>query len=113
MSKKDFRTRCKNLSKRCTNVKISGEECDHHTSLKNLRKTSSNMKIILRQSEKITDDWKSYKRLKLGKYGFVAITMNFPEISTELSRLKKLIKKFNTSRRNIFKFKNVIKDFRI
>ena len=70
------------------------------------------MKIILKQSEKITDDWKSYKKLKFGKYGFVAITMNFPEISTELSRLKKLIKQFNISRKNIFKFKDVIKDFR-
>ena len=70
------------------------------------------MKIILKQSEKITDDWKSYKKLKLGKYGFIAITMNFPEISAELSGLKKLIRKFNISRRNIFKFKDVIRDFR-
>ena len=112
MSKKDFKTRCLNLRKKCTNVKISGEECDHHTSLKNLQKTSNNMKIILRQSSNVTDDWKSYKRLKLGKYGYVAITINFPEISTELSRLKSLIKKFNTSRRNILKFKDVIRDYR-
>ena len=70
------------------------------------------MEIILGQSNNVTDDWNSYKKLKLGRYGYMAITLNFPEISSELSRLKKLIKKFNTSRRNIIKFKDVIKNYR-
>ena len=70
------------------------------------------MEIILGQSNNVTNDWNSYKKLKLGRYGYMAITLNFPEISSELSRLRKLIKKFNTSRKNIIKFKDVIKAYR-
>ena len=113
MNKKDFKNRCKNLKKKCTNIKSSGENCDHHISLKNLQDISRKMETILKQSKEISNDWKDYKRLKVGKHGYIAMTLNFPDISDELSKVKKLIKAFNTSRRNLWKFKDIIKNFRI
>ena len=38
------------------------------------------------------------------------MTMNFPEISDELANIKKLINKFNIARRNLWRFKDTIKN---
>ena len=113
MSKKKFKHRCKNLRESCVNKKPSEENCDPHVSLENLQNISKNMEAIIRQSDKITDDWKEYKELKLGNRGYINMTINFPEISEELTNVKKLINRFNIARRNLWKFKDVIKKFRV
>ena len=76
-----------NLKKKCINVKPSGENCDPHISFKNLQNISEKMEVILKQSKEITGDWKEYKKLHVGKHGYVAMMLNFPDISEELSKV--------------------------
>ena len=49
----------------------------------------------------------------MGKNGFIATTLNFPEISEWLAKVKTLINKFNLIRRNLLKFKDTITSFYI
>ena len=74
MNKKDFKNRCKNLKKKCTNMKPSGENCDHHISLKNLQDISSKMETILKQSKEISNDWKKHSTLQEGTFGNLKIS---------------------------------------
>ena len=69
MSTKMFKSRCKNLKDPCQNIKPSGENCDPHISLENLSELSKKMKKILKQTFKVSDDWKEYKELDMGKTG--------------------------------------------
>ena len=113
MSVKMFKSRCKNLKDPCQNINPSGEKCDPHISLRNLQELSKNLEIILKQPNDVSDDWREYKKLDMGKNGFINMTMNFQEISDELAKVKALINTFNMTRKNLWKFKDTIKNFKI
>ena len=71
-------------------------------------KISKTLRLILKQSEKITADWESKKKLHLGNHGYLNLAINYPEIMKEITIIKQLIKSFNKGRANIQKFRDLI-----
>ena len=102
MSNEEFKSRCSNLSAKCTSVSSLGKDCNAHISKRNLERISNNFNILLNQSENITPDWEKRKELDLGNQGYLNLAANFPEIMKEISNIKQLINSFNKGRRNIW-----------
>ena len=104
MSTKEYNTRCKSLRKNCKN----SIDCNAHTSLKNLRRISKDLKIVLAQTGELSKDWDEKKKVHSGKYGYLNIAINYPEILRETKLIKQLVKSFNKSREDMWKYKDVI-----
>ena len=68
---------------------------------------------ILGQSTVISTDWDKKKELDPGNQGYLTMATNFPEISRKLFKISKLLKSFNASRHNLWKFKDTIKTFNL
>ena len=80
MSSNEYNAKCISLSTDCTNTGRLGKDCHAHISKKNLEKISTNLKLILKQSEEITADRESKKKLHLGNYGYLNVAIHYPEI---------------------------------
>ena len=52
------------------------------------------------------------KVLHLGNYGYLNLAIIHPEILKEINLIKKLVKSFNKSRVNIWRYKDLILNFR-
>ena len=48
------------------------------------------------------------KKVHSGKYGYLNIAVNHPEILRETKLIKQLVKSFNKSREDMWKYKDVI-----
>ena len=108
MSSKEFNSRCENLNNECKET----IECKAHISKHKLEKISNSLKLILRQSDHISADWTMKKVLHSGNYGYLNLAIIHPEIMKEVNLIKKLVKSFNKSRVNIWKYKDLIINFR-
>ena len=104
MSKEDYNNRCESLKKICNKI----VKCNAHTSLENLRKISKGLKEILSQTDVFTEDWDRNKKILSGKYGYLNIAVNYPEILRETKLIRNLIKSFNSSRENLRKYRDII-----
>ena len=109
VSSKDFNSQCTLLTRKC----MEENDCKAHTSLSNLKKISTNLLKILSQSKKITKDWKKDKKVYLGSYGYLSIAINQPRIWKEIELITSLVKQFNRSRENLWKFRAEIQNKRI
>ena len=69
------------------------------------------VKSILGQSSKISSDWDRKKDLYLGNQGYLSMAANFQKISKKILEISKLIQSFNSSRRNLWRFKDTIKNY--
>ena len=107
MSSKEFNSRCKYLNSECKETIT----CNAHISKQKLEKISNSLNLILRQSDIISTDWIKKKVLHLGNYGYLNLAIIHPEILKEINLIKKLVKSFNKSRVNIWKYKDLITNF--
>ena len=104
MSKEEYDNRCESLKKSCNKI----VKCNAHTSLENLRKISKGLKEILSQTDMFTEDWDRNKKIMSGKYGYLNLAVNYPEILRETKLIRNLIKSFNSSRENLRKYRDII-----
>ena len=104
MSSKTYKSRCKNLKKKCKEEDL----CDAHRSWNNLRIISTNLKKILAQSDELSSDWLQSKKIHMGNHGYLDIAVNFPEIWEEIDLINNLTRSFNESRIKVNKFKDTI-----
>ena len=88
MSKKEYDANCKSLKKTC---KFS-TDCNAHASLKNLKAISKDLRTILAQGEILTKDWDKQKKIQSGKYGYLNVAVNYPEILKETKLIKQLVR---------------------
>ena len=91
MSAEEYNSCCKSLRKSCK----ASIDCNAHTSLKNLRRISTDLKIVLAQTNELSKDWDEKKKVHSGKYGYLNIAVNHPEILRETKLIKQLVKSFN------------------
>ena len=69
------------------------------------------MRKILSQSKNLTKDWDAEKNIHSGKYGYLNIAINHPEILRETKIIKQLVRRFNRSREKRWKYKDVIRSY--
>ena len=72
--------------------------------MSNLRNISKNLKALLAQSKEISTDWNQGKKVHSGNYGYLNLAINYPEIWNEVELIKNLVKQFNVSRYNMWKY---------
>merc|ERR1712015_168377 len=104
MSNKEYDANCKSLKKVC---KLS-IECSAHSSLNNLKVISKNLKTILAQSELLSKDWDKQKKVHSGKYGYLSMAVNYPEILYQTKLIKRLVRSFNNGREKVIKYRDTI-----
>ena len=109
MSATEYNSRCKSLKKSCKD----SIECKAHVNLKNLQAISSNLRKILSQSTDLSNDWDTEKNIHSGKYGYLNIAVNHPEILRETKTIKQLIRSFNRSREKMWKYKDIILNYHV
>ena len=80
MSKKDYESKCLDLTQTCTKEKVS----DDHSSLMNLKQISKGLKQILAQSSETSSDWKKFKKVHSRNFGYLSSAVNNPEIGKEV-----------------------------
>ena len=102
---KTFSSRCKDLNKKCKQT----EDCKTHTSFKNLRNLSTKLNMIWSHPERFSQDWKANKILLTGKNGYFNLATNYPQLWSEIEKLKESINIFNISRSNVKEYKTKIK----
>ena len=69
------------------------------------------MHTILAQKGNLSSDWDREKKIHSGKYGYLNVAINHPDILKETKLIKRLVKSFNKSRESIWKFKDVIRSY--
>ena len=71
------------------------------------------MRKVLSQSKCLTTDWDVEKNIHSGKYGYLNIAVNHPEILRETKTIKQLVRSFNRSREKMWKYKDVILNYHV
>ena len=94
MSKKDYESKCLDLTQACTKE-------EDHSSLMNLKQISKGLKQILAQSSETSSDWKKFKKVHSQNFGYLSSAVNNPEIGKEVKLISELVDSFNKIKENL------------
>ena len=104
MSKKDYESKCLDLTQACTKEEI----CDDHSSLRNLKQISKKLNQILAQSSETSSDWNKFKKVHSRNFGYLSSAINNPEIGKEVKLISELVDSYNKIKENLEEYKEDI-----